>query len=204
MNQINPDLLKPFKSEEKYRHTTSDGKELTHLKARVIENRLNDVLGLDWSHKIVPAADGKPYQIMEYDDGIDMIVIVELTIQDVGPRQGIGTVRIDETSGIIWADYAKMAENNAIFKAANKFGIGNDLYGAPQSSTSNSDSPRVKNVDDPASERQIATLRKMVNWKLNDTVRTSLTELITKLDTNQPVTKGEASSVMDANQASKK
>jgi hypothetical protein len=202
MNQINPSLLEPFKSDEKYTETASDGRELTHLRARVIENRLNEVLGLDWDHRIVPASSGKHYEILEYDTGLDMIVIVEITIGG-SSRQGIGTKRIDETSGIIWADYAKMAENNGMFKAANKFGIGNDLYAGTNAPAQN-DKPRsIRNPNEPATDKQVTTLRKMTNWRITPEVRSDLDILIARLDAGEPITKGEASAVMDSNQASK-
>jgi len=209
MNNIDAGLLEPFKSEDTYTVKTSDGKSLTHLKARVIEARLNDVLGLDWGHRVVPSGDGQPFSTVEYSEAgiqvVDMVVIVELTIGS-SSRQGIGTKRIDETSGIPWADYAKMAENNAIFKAANKFGIGMDLYGetstsAPAQATSKGKT--VRNPNDPATEPQMKTIRKMEKWRLDDDIRSDVEDLVARMDNGETITKGEASAVMDANQASK-
>jgi len=197
MNEINPELLKPFKSEEKYTTQTSDGMTLTHLRARVIQNRLNEVLGLDWGHRVVPVSNGRPYDVMDYDGETDVTVVVEITIGG-NSREGIGTVRVDPDKDMILADWAKIAENNAMFKAANKFGIGDDLYKAvPTTRTS-------KNHNEPATVKQVNTLRKMVGWKISNPIRTELEKALASLDSGEVLTKGQASAIMDANQSSKK
>ena len=201
MRQIHPDLLKPFKNSEKYTKNTSDGKKLTYLKARAIENRLNEVLGLDWNHRIVPVRDGRTYDILEYDCGTDMIVIVEITI-DGSSRQGIGTIRIDEESDIIWADYEKMAENNAMFKAANKFGIAMDLYDSPSQTSTDK---VVAGSNDPATDKQITTLHNMASWRTTTpAIKSNIDMLIANLDAGVPVTKGEVSKLIDDRKASAK
>jgi hypothetical protein len=204
MREINPDLLKPFKDSEKYTITTDDGKKLTHLKARAIENRLNEVLGLDWDHRIVPVRDGRTHELIDYDYGSDMTVIVEITIGG-STRQGIGTVHIDEESGIIVADYEKIAENNAMFKAANKFGIGMDVYGSPKDRTSSNKFKTIKFCGESATDTQLNLLRDMRTWRTTTAaIKTNIDILIANLDAGILVTRAEVSELIEKRQATAK
>jgi hypothetical protein len=47
------------------------------------------------------------------------------------------------------------------------------------------------------------TIRKMEKWRLDDDIRSDVEDLVARMDNGETITKGEASAVMDANQASK-